>query len=198
MQKIFRKIGNKYTAVVSIMLVLMSLIVIADTDDTTVTFIIPQSIAHSLAYAASCTSSNFACIESDGSYQGTQNYINITQIDGTPCQAAGTPAVTITNNGNANLNVTWQFTSALPSGVTFKVGNTSTMWQSSCSLSATSTWVASQCKTVTDSTASKVAYNLAASGTEQIWAACDFNNFNSGQSTTGITRTLRSTGAASS
>ena len=166
---------------------------LADLQTTTVKFIIPSSVSHSIGYAGSCGSSDFAFLESDGTKDGTQTEINVTQGDGTECQNGSTSAITITNNGNDYINITLNFTSALPSGVTVKASNSSNGYESTCSLTEADIPVSGQCKIVNNTVDALLSYNLTASSTEDVWLWADFSSFNSGLATGagGITRTLQ-------
>jgi len=166
--------------------------VLADSTSITVTFKVPQDISFSVAYAGSCSASDFACVESDATIDGSQTQISITQIDGTACQTASAPALNITNSGNTNIDITMAFSTALPSGVTYKVSQSSSGYESTCSETTPPT---TGCMTV--STTSKTAISsLAAGSSQELWNWCDFSNFNSGAAGSD-TRTLTLTSSAS-
>lgn len=167
----------------------------AVTTGITITFVIPTTYSHSISTQTPCTITDFACKESDGTYEGTQNNINITQIDGTSCQTSTNPAIVITNNGNSPTNVSINASTAMPTGVELKAMNTSTSWLNDCNMTATSYWDATGigCKNVTNTENTLLALDLAKDGTESIWMACDFTSFNSGAATSTVTRVLNLT-----
>ena len=181
----------EFGVIFSIFLMLFVSLAVADTKDTTVSFIIPSSISHAIGYAASCSSSDFAFVENDGTYDGTQTQINITQIDGTVCQTDSVSGLNITNNGNTEINVTFKFTSALPANVTVKSSLAYGGYESSCTLGATDTPTTGACHNIT-TTEALVANNIAElGGTDDIWMWADMANYNSGVAGT-IARTMRS------
>jgi len=184
---------KKYISLIPLAFLLAVLpLVSADSTSITVTFKVPQDISFSVAYAGSCSSSDFACVESDATIDGTQTQIPITQIDGTTCQDGSNAATTVTNSGNTNINITMAFDTALPTGVTYKVSQSSTGYESTCSENEPPT---SGCVTISTSAKTVIA-NLAAGSSEDLWHWCDFSNFNSGAAGS-VTRSLTLTSVAS-
>ena len=181
----------EFGILISIFLIMFVPIAFAEVDTTTVSFIIPSSISHAIGYAASCSTSDFAFVEQDGTFDGTETRLNVTQIDGTTCQTDSVPIINITNTGNDAINITFKFTSALPSGIVVKASLAEAGYEASCTLGATDTPTAGACHNIT-TTQAIVANNLTAlTGYEEIWMWGDMNDFNSGVAAT-ITRTMNS------
>lgn len=165
--------------------------VLADTEETTVTFVIPTSIDHSVAYGASCSSSLFYFVETDATKDGTQGGLNVTSdaAGANKCQNTTLSAMTISNVGSVNANITANFTAALPSGITVKVGQNYTAYESSCTGPPVNE---SQCGNVSIGAPIVVIEDLTAqTGTDDLWWWCDMSDFNSGVATSGIARTLQ-------
>jgi len=181
------KIKKSLVAIMA-MVILATAVIAVSYEDVTVTYVIPADIAFSTSYAGSCGTSDFACRENDGSYQGTQSQINITQTDGTVCQAAATPAVQFTNDGNTPINITARLTSSQVAGVVLKASEAYAGYESSCNEYNMSN--ATACVNVTAANFLVLTDDIAASGTSDVYFWCDFSNFNSGAATTGITRTM--------
>lgn len=165
----------------------------AATADTTVTFKIPADIAFSVAYPASCSSADFAFYESDGTLDGSQTHINVTQTDGSACQTAAAPAINVTNDGNTAIDITAAFTASLPAGITVKASQAATGYESSCTGTEPP---ASVCVELSDSS-KLLADGIAAGASQEIWVWADMSSFNSGAAGED-TRTLRLTSAADS
>ena len=180
----------------SILLVFLTLTVsslaLADTTQVTVTFKVPAAIAFGIAYAGGCSAGDFAFVESDSTFDGNQDYINVTQIDGTACQSNTLPAINITNNGNTNINITGIFTSALPSGTTVKVSQVNSGYEATCSETEPPT---TGCATLA-TTSKTLITNLADGSSKELWWWCDMSNFNSGAAGSD-TRTLNLTSVQS-
>lgn len=180
-----KKIGVVLTA-----MALLCVTVMADQQDTTVTFKVPSSISHSIAYAAACANNDFAFVESDGTKDGTQTMINVTQIDETACQTDAVPAMNISNTGNSAINVTMNYTAAVPAGTTTKASQTFAGYEAgACTDDQPPD--GNVCLTITD-TSKTIILNLAADAAQEIWLWCDMSNFNGGAAGTD-TRTLRTT-----
>jgi len=54
--------------------------------DITVTFKIPSAISHQVAYRGTCDATHFYFVEKDGTYDGTDTHINVSDGSGTYCQ----------------------------------------------------------------------------------------------------------------
>lgn len=162
--------------------------VFADTEQTTVTFVIPASVDHSLSYGGTCSASNFYFVEVDATKDGTEDMVNVTSDTSgvAQCQNATIGGITINNVGSVNVNVTANFTASLPSGVTFKIAQANAGYQASCG----GTVSTSTCADIS-TTAVLVAEDVTAqSGTQELWLWADMSNFNGGVATTGVARTL--------
>ena len=172
-----------------IVLLLMVAFVLAESDSTTVTFVIPASVSHSLSYGGSCSSSNFYFVEGDATIDGTQAGINATSdsAGSNLCENATVAGIVISNIGSVNVNMTANFTAALPTGVVMKVSLNASGYQASCTGTVPTTAV---CANVSTTAVTIVNSLTAVSGTQNTWWWTDFSNFNSGVATTGIARTL--------
>lgn len=172
-----------------IALLIVAGVVLADTESTTVTFVIPTSVDHSISYgtvAATCSSANFFFVESDAIKDGTQTAINVSgNVNGDLCQNSSVSATVINNVGSVNVNVSANFTAALPAGVTVKAKQ-----GSSPSLPCPGSEYATA-TTVPNGAAVLIAQNISAQvGNAKVCWWADFSNFNGGVATTGITKTL--------
>jgi len=103
---------------------------------TTMTWYVPVSKSHSLAYGGSCSSTAFFFVETNANEDNDIDG-NAAQIlpynlrsGGSACQAAGTAAIVITNASNSATNIDANFASALDANTWLKVwmgnGNGST------------------------------------------------------------------------
>ncbi len=147
--------------------------VLADTQSFTVTFSIPSSISHSLSYGTvdgTCTGSIFYFRESDGTIDGTQTGINASDASGNVCQNASVSALTVTNGGNAAINVS-EVLNATVTGINMYVSQDSAQnVYASCGSDPVTECVAlSASPTV-------VATSVAAAGTVDIWHWADFSS----------------------
>ncbi len=85
-------------------------------NNTTMTWVVPSNVSHSLTYSGACSSSDFYFVEdqcaqdSDIDGNGSQCVPQTTSAGGTSCQDATTIPITITNNGNVGINVDANFT----------------------------------------------------------------------------------------
>lgn len=172
-------------------------VVLADTETTTVTFVIPSSVDHSLTYGSSCSSTLFYYVETDTTKDGTLNMINASSdtSGASPCQTAGQGAFTVNNLGSASINVTMNFSSALPSGISVKSANASGGYEAQC----TSTIAGlTACVNITNGAGARLIDNLEGqTGTVEIWTWVDMSNFNGGLATTGISREMNTTAVLS-
>lgn len=190
-----------YGLIISI-LAIFALLVWADTETTTVTFVIPSEIDHSISYGGSCSSANFYFVENDGSLDGTQARINLTS-DANPwtsegasntCQNSTVAGITITNSGSSVINVSMNTSTSLPSGTGLKAALADAGYEATCSGTATT----STCVDVIYGAAVQVAGDLSAQGgTEDVWVWANMSNFNSGVAGSD-TETLQSHGYLSS
>ena len=181
----------EFGVIISIFLMLFVSLAVADISTTTVSFIIPSSISHAIGYAASCATNDFAFVENDGTKDGTQTKINVTQTDGTVCQTDTVSALNISNTGNDAINVTFNFTSALPSGIVVKTSIAYGGYESACTLGATDTPTAGACHNITTTEALVANDIVALTGSEEIWMWADMEDYNSGVAVT-MTRDMKS------
>lgn len=180
-----------------VVLLIGGIYALADSETTTLTFVIPSEVDHSISYTSPCSTSVFYFIESDSNKNGTQTHINVTDASSNPCQNVSTASMTINNIGSVNVNVTTNITdSALPSGITLKVAQNDTGYESTCSGPPVNE---TDCASITYGAAVTVITDLTAqTGTDDLWWWVDMSNFNNGVATTGITRTLSTHGTDNS
>ena len=110
---------------VTFIITVLATFVLADQKDTTMTWVVPASIAHSLAYGGGCDASNFffvvntttgnghlwgsGCTGGAGIYACENATIPRDDNLGTnPCQNVSAGAITVTNDGNAVINISVQ------------------------------------------------------------------------------------------
>jgi len=180
---------------VGLALLFVSAMAFADTDDTTLSWVIPASVSHTLSYGGSCSSSAMYFIENDASPDGTDTQLipYDAASAGSVCQSSGVAAITITNNGNVTTDVNASVTSTLESGVTLKLWLGSSGcgasglggYEASCSATGMTDATVpstSTCVSVGDTTRQVVA-DLAASGSQQLCLAADFTGLSQGTTT---------------
>jgi hypothetical protein len=183
---------------VLISIMTLSLVQAAQYADTTVTFIIPSSIAISLAYgnynANTCSGADFFFVEDDATIDGSQTDINVSdQAAGGPsnyCQSASIDAITISNDGNAAINITAVFTTALPTGVVVYVGDTNAATAADC---ADTELLSNSCINIA-TTPVILFSNVASAGSEETWWRAKFTSADLGAGAgqaAQTTRTLR-------
>ena len=168
-----------------ILMIALTTSVLANTVSTTVTFVIPSSVVHSVSYGASCSSSNFYFVENDATINGVQTAINVSSDSAgtSPCQDGTNPSMILNNIGSVSIDVAANFTTALPTGVTVKTASTAGGY--------------SGATTVPHGAAVSIATSIAAqTGTQDKWWWADFDNYNSGAATS-QTRTLNTHASAS-
>lgn len=137
---------------------LSAYLVLADSDSTTFSWVIPENINHALSYGGSCSSTSVffnenCALDYNDTVNGTANrtipYHLSSGCDSAPsttwCQNDTVPLITITNNGNVLLYINASF-SAITSGVyvkswlynvtsggcSIKGGNGFYGWQATC------------------------------------------------------------------
>lgn len=161
---------------------MISFSVIADEQSTTITYVIPSSIAHSLSYGviggSSCSSGAFYFREEDSTTDGYQNNINVTDASGNYCQNQTVDAITFNNDGNDAINLSVSLDSAPLSGVVTRVGQNWTSFPASgCSLTQLIT--PTDCVNVTNSEVLLFTNMAAAASNTTFWQA-NFTNANVG------------------
>lgn len=175
---------------------MVALLVHADDQTTTVTFVIPSSISHTVFYGQSCSDSAFYFVDEDGTYDGSMAKINVSS-DSTAnanwCQNVTSAGMLLDNTGNDEVNFTAKWDSDL-AGIDLIAGINWSSYGTECD--GIPGYAAGNCTNITDS--STLIANNSGSGTNtSIWWWVIMDNFNSGAATTGITRTLTTTAATS-
>ncbi|MBU1020421.1 MAG: hypothetical protein KJ847_04340 [Firmicutes bacterium] len=161
------------------MFLLLAAMVTADVEQTTVTFVIPTDIDHSVSYGGACSSANFYFVESDGNKDGTQAQINVTSDDaGTlPCQNETTSGLILSNLGSVNVDIVANVTAAYPAGSNLKAATADAGFEVEC----TGTVDAATCADIPFGVPVALASALTAqTGTEEIWIWANMTNFNAG------------------
>ncbi|MFH1894959.1 MAG: hypothetical protein ABIJ74_00030 [archaeon] len=185
-------------AFVGIITMFFALIVYAAVENnTTMTWVVPSNVSHTLTYAGACSTSDFYFVEnqctldSDVDGNGSQCLPQTTSAGGTACQDASTAAITITNNGNVAINVDGNFTADFAGNdvnIVLKVWRgtgagcgTSGLggWEATCSVTAAGNPVTTTtCRNYNqfnETTAGRLVSALAVSDTNQMCFSGDFN-----------------------
>jgi hypothetical protein len=181
--------------ILGLVLLCLSAMVLADTDETTLSWVIPANVSHTLSYGGSCSSSAMYFIEDDASPDGSDTQLLPYDADsaGSPCQSVSVAAITISNNGNVTTDVNASVTSTLETGVTLKLWLGSSGcgasglggYEGSCSKSGaddSNVPTTAACVSIGDSSKQIVA-DLAASGSQQLCLAADFSSLSQGTTT---------------
>jgi len=171
--------------------------VFADVGETiTVTFVIPTSVSHTVYYGDSCSSSLFYFIDEDGTYDGNMDKINVSS-DATEnqnwCQNTTTSGMKLDNTGNNEVNFTAKWASDLE-GIDLVAGINWSSYGGLCD--GIPGYAAGSCTNITD-TYTTIANNSGAGTNTSIWWWAIMNDFNSGASTSGVTRDLNTNATAS-
>lgn len=163
----------------SIALLLLAIFVIADTESTTVTWVIPSQVDHSIAYGEACSSANFYFVENDAVIDGTQAKLNLTSDSAgvNLCQTNDTAGMVISNVGSVNINITANMSTVLPAGVGLKAANASDGYEVICSGVSNST----ACVDIIFGAAVIIANDIPAQiGTKEVYLWGNMTNFNAG------------------
>ena len=112
------------TIYILMILMILSSFALADLNETTVSWVVPSAVSHSVGYPGTCDASNFFFVEHDPTIDGVQTKIlpKTSAAGDTNCQsaAAGEEAISITNGGNVTLDVNMAITNSLQANVTLK------------------------------------------------------------------------------
>ncbi len=204
-----------------IFVILSSMFVYALTEnDTTMTWVVPSNVSHSLSYPGSCSSVNFFFVEStcgfdsDTDGNGSRCVPYTTSAGTTACQDASTYGMLVTNNGNVAVNIDGNFTTdftGVDTNLLLRVwmGNgtgcgTSGLggWQLPCSVTAATTPVTSTtCRSyssLNETAAGRFASALGVNDTNGLCFSGDFNaGFGNGVSAGSHAKAFRTTSIAS-
>ena len=181
------KIGVFFVLVLVLAMILTVIQVNADTRQTTITFKVPVSVAHSIAYRTPCSATVFYFIENDSTIDGTQTAINVCDAAGTTfcydsSQDNGAP-MNLTNDGNVNVNVSAD-TNWTVANVVLKVGQNRTGYRAdaNCLQEPPTT----NCTIINSTRTQKIITNLPATGSDKqaLWWWADFSSFGAGSSIT--------------
>ncbi len=174
--------------VLAIFALSLSVIVFADTITTPVRFIVPTTLSFTLSVPGN-NASSFSAGSTTTTiiFNSTSN--TVSQLNGTAAgsaqqQTATIPIFNFTNTGNVLINITMNFSTSLPSGVSVKAGWASGAYQASCGASVMPSKTV--CINVTAGSVVNVA-NLTTSGGEQhrdVWLWADYSNVASGTDST--------------
>jgi hypothetical protein len=202
------KTQNALSLIVLTFLVLGTLASAADLSTTTMTWFVPTIKSLSVAYGSPCTSSAFFFVESNAQYDSdsdanwARTVPQATRVGAgdANCQSSSQSAITVTNNGNAVVNVDGNFSAALSGAdinIVLKVWQGSSGcgtngmggWEQPCSVTSTSTAPGTTtCKEYSngsgvDNEGSRLITSLAAAATTQLCFSGDLNG-NSGYGAT--------------
>ena len=174
----------------------------ADTQTTTLSWVVPSSVSHTLTYGGSCSTSAMYFVESNaaaGASPVDGNAIKIIPYDaasaGAACQdGSSKAAIRVTNGGNVYIDVNAQITTTLQAKVVLKDWNgdasgcgTSGLggWEAACSkIGGTDATVptSSTCVSIGD-TAVQVLADINAGYYGYMCLAADFNGLSAGTTT---------------
>lgn len=179
-------------------LTLLVAIVGADSILTAVYFNVPSDVSFTVTVPGeSAVASGSTADIGFNSTEPTATKINCSTSDGSAgyIQDDDIPCFNYTNTGNRALNVSMQFGSALPAGITCKAGHNASAWQTDCGCDTLPTGcLTDDCVFVNESMPVKVA-DIAYSDYEEVWFWADFSSVTGGTSTN---RTLSHISEASS
>ncbi|MCX8190513.1 MAG: hypothetical protein N3F05_04805 [Candidatus Diapherotrites archaeon] len=179
---------------VAVALLLALSMVYADTQQTTLTWVIPANVTHALTYGGSCSTSAMYFVESNALEGATPINGTASKIPpynaasgGSSCQdGTNKVAITIHNQGNVPFDINARITTTLETGVTLKAWlsngthcGTNGMggWEATCSKSGTdddTVPTTTACVTIGNTTKQIIA-DLAISSSAGICLAADFS-----------------------
>jgi len=177
---------NKALLIILIFLLGAVGITLADTITTPVRFVVPTTISFTISIPAT-NATTFSSGQTTttiifNTTVTTANKLNATNVvGGSPVQTANVGIFNYTNTGNTAINITINFTTALPSGVSVKAGWADNDWESSCTQANKTTGTG--CVNVTASTSVVRIANLTTTGAtkyREVWLWADYNNVASG------------------
>ncbi len=185
-------VKNKYLVILLFFLIAIG-VVFADTITTPVRFLLPTSLAFTLSVpgnnSTSYSSGSTTTTLQFNATVTTGNKINASNLGG-DTQTSTSPIFNYTNTGNVYLNMTINFTAALPSGVTVKAGWADGAWETSCTGTANNgfnfTNGTTRCANVTLATNATVA-NMSVNGVgsyRNVWLWADYSSVAIGTDTT--------------
>jgi len=174
----------------------------ADTQTTTLTWVIPSNVSHTLTYGGNCSTTAMYFSEANAGSGATPIDGTATKIPpydaesgGAACQdGTSKAAITVHNAGNVVLDVNAVITTTLETGVTLKAwlgnsGNCGTGgmggWEGTCSKTGaddSTVPTTTACVSIGDTT-KQVLADVAVSGTAHICLAADFSGMTFGTRT---------------
>ena len=164
---------------------------------TPVRFILPTTTTFTLAIPGT-NATTFSTTDSPGTTTATTIIFNSTSttIGGVNASAVGgggtqgptTPIFNFTNTGNIKINITANFSTALPSGIVVKAGWGTNAYQASCVAASKGppgggTGLLTQCVNITDSETPATLANLSTSGVaahRDVWVWADYSSATAG------------------
>lgn len=188
--------SKKMIGLVVLLTVCLSAVVFADTQTTTLSWVIPSSVSHTLSYGGGCSTSAMYFVEDDSSANGTDTMVlpkEGSSVSDANCQSSSVSAITVNNGGNVIIDVNASITTSLESGVTLKgwLGSTGCGtngvggWEASCSNAGSddsTVATTSTCVSIGDSSLQVLA-DVAVSGSSQLCLAADFTGLSEGTTT---------------
>ena len=212
--------GKKALLVYALVFIFAALAFAATENDTTMTWVVPSNVSHTLAYGAACSSSEFYFVEdtctfdSDVDGNGAKCLPQTTSAGGTACQSVTVAGITVTNNGNVAVNIDGNFTaefSGVDTNLLLRVWmgtgsgcGTSGLggWANPCTVTAaTDPVTATTCRSYdsgNETAAGRFTTSLAVNDTNQLCFSGDFNaGFGNGISQGSHAVTFRTTSIAS-
>ncbi len=172
---------SKIAIVFLVVVLASSLIAFADTITTPVRFLLPTTISFTLSVPGN-NATSFSSGQTTTTIRFNSTITNTIKLNATPAggaqQTAAIPIFNYTNTGNTYLNITVNFSTALPAGVTVRAGWADGAYQSSCTASVIPSTTA--CVNVTAGGNVAVA-NLSTTGGaggsfRDVWLWADYNS----------------------
>jgi len=191
---------SKIIKIIYLLMALMILgsFVMAAVSTTTVSWVVPSNISHSVAYGSTCSSSLFYFVETDGTINGDENKIvpKTSVVGDANCQSDSIAGMTVTNNGSVTIDMNYMITDSLLSGVRFVTWYGSTGcgtfglggWEDVCTKTGADdltvpTTIA--CVSIGDANVQIIA-DLTSGISQQLCFAADFENVAAGTNTNNL------------
>jgi hypothetical protein len=171
------------TGVLLACLAVLASVAVADTVTTTVWFNVPSDVTFTVTLPGKGGVASGAT--ADIEYNSTTPTLN--KINCTVAESAGAsqtdeiPCFNYSNTGNREINITLQFGTELPSGVTVKAGWNNTAWIATCTCTDLPGCGDDDCVEVDDSAAVTVA-TIAYAGYREVWMWADYADYGGGSS----------------
>lgn len=163
--------------VVALLLLILAIVVGADSVTTTVWFNVPSVISFTVTLPGESPIASGTTMDIlFNSTSTTINKLNATIAHNYTNQSATVPIFNYSNTGNGNINITVDFSSALPSGVSVKAGLNDSAWDTKCWATNLATATNNTCAMVNESANATVVGSLAVGTTKGVWLWADYSS----------------------